>query len=233
MRANESKFPSALLNRCSVWQKTHNLANKGIDKFRRIPVKLPPSSWRDKIMKKIIQQIQTIAIVGSLLVLSGCETPYQPNGLLGGYSDTELAPDLYQIIVRGDDIATMERVQDFALLRASELTIQHGFSYFAIVNQSNATSVSSVTTPGHADTTVQGSGQSSGNVYLNPYGASYSDTSSADVSAHTTYTPPQTHYIYWPKTGLLVKAFQTKPAGFFTFDAAFLQQSLKKKYRIK
>jgi hypothetical protein len=31
----------------------------------------------------------------------------------------------------------------------------------------------------------------------------------------------------------MVRAFQTKPEGFFTFDAAFLQQSLKQKYRIK
>jgi hypothetical protein len=233
MRTNESKFPSALLNRCSVWQKTHNLANKGMDKFRRILVKLPPSSWRDKIMKKVIRQIQTIAIVGSLLILSGCETPYQPNGLLGGYSDTELAPDLYRVNIRGDDIATFERIQDFALLRASELTLQHGFSYFAIINERNAVSVSSVTTPGRADTTVQVNGQNSGNLHLNPNGASYSDMSSAYLNAQTIYTPPQTYHSFSPRTELLVKAFQTKPAGFFTFDASFLQQSLKKKYRIK
>ncbi len=174
-----------------------------------------------------------IAVLSALVVLSGCETPYQPNGLLGGYSDTELAPDLYRVVIRGDDIATFERIQDFALLRASELTLRHGFSYFAIINERNATSVSSVTIPGHADTTVQGNGQNSGNLYLNSNGASYSDTSSAYLNAQTTYTPPQTYHRFSPQTELLVKAFKTKPDGFFTFDAVFLQQSLKQKYRIK
>jgi len=174
-----------------------------------------------------------ILALGAVLVLSGCATGYQSTGLTGGYSDTQLAPDVYRVVFRGNGYTAPERAQDFALLRASELTLQRGFTCFAIIDERHSTSPSSFTTPGHADTTAYGSGYSSGNIYLNPYGGSYSGTSSAYVNAHTTYTPPQTYIFYKPKTGIMVRAFQTKPGDFFTFDATFLQQSLKQKYRIK
>jgi hypothetical protein len=171
--------------------------------------------------------------LGILVVLSGCATGYHSTGFTGGYSDTQLAPDVYRVVFRGNGYTAAERAQDFALLRASELTLQRGFTCFAIIDERDSTAISTFTTPGHADTTAYGTGYSSGNIYLNPYGGTYSGTSSAYVNAHTTYTPPQTYVFYKPRSGILVKAFQTKPAGIFTFDAAFLQQSLKQKYRIK
>ena len=174
-----------------------------------------------------------ILALSAPLVLPGCATGYHSTGFTGGYSDTQLAPDVYRIVFRGNGYTPPERAQDLALLRASELTLQRGFTCFAIVDERHSTSISSFTTPGHADTTAYGTGCSSGNIYLNPYGGSYSGTSSAYVDAHTTYTPPQTYVFYKPQTGILVRAFQTKPEGVSTFDAAFLQQSLKQKYRIK
>jgi type II secretory pathway component PulC len=53
---------------------------------------------------------------------------------------------------------------------------------------------------------------------------------SALVNATTTYTPPQTYIFYKPETGLLIRAFQTKPDAIYTFDAAFLRKSLVGKY---
>jgi hypothetical protein len=99
-----------------------------------------------------MKPINLILALSAMLALSGCVTPYQPDGLLGGYSDIQLAPDVFRVIVHGDNITTTERTEDFALLRASELTLQHGFSYFAIINEQNDASVHSVTEPGHADT---------------------------------------------------------------------------------
>lgn len=168
-----------------------------------------------------------------MVALSGCATSYQSNGLTGGYSDTQLAPDVFRVVFCGNGYTEAERAQDFALLRAAELTLQQGFTCFAVIDEQNSTKTSSFTTPGYANTTATGTGSSSGNIYLNPYGGNYSGTSSAYVNSSTTYTPPQTHVFYKPRTGLLVKAFQTKPEGIFTFDASFLQQSLKKKYRIE
>jgi TPR repeat protein len=134
---------------------------------------------------------------------------------------------------RGNGYTSSERAQDFALLRASELALQHGFAFFAIVDENNSTTVSSFTTPGYSTTRSSGTGSTSGDIYFNPHGASYSGNSSGVVNSSTTYMPPITHHIYRPRTGLLIRGFQTKPDGFFTFDARFLGQSLKAKYGIK
>jgi hypothetical protein len=54
---------------------------------------------------------------------------------LGGYSDTALAPDVYKISFGGNGYTTQERATDFAVLRAAELTLSHGYRYFGIINQ--------------------------------------------------------------------------------------------------
>lgn len=172
-------------------------------------------------------------VIPGAVLISGCATSYQSSGITGGFSDTHYAPDIFRVVFRGNGYTTDERAQDFALLRASALTLQHGFTCFAIVDENNTPSVSSYTTPGHAETTASGTSYDSGNFYFNPNGGSYSGTSSAHVTTSTTYTPPQTYEIYRPHTGLLVRAFVAKPDGIFTFDAAFLQQSLRDKYKIK
>lgn len=234
-RGDESSGP-ALLTSCPTCnfpstrafdrRSVYPIRSDGLPNWQLIALKLC-TAMTLKITANVILALATV------FVLSGCATAYQPNGLGGGYSDTLLAPDVYRIVFRGNGYTPPERAQDFALFRASELTLQHGFTCFAIIDERNSTSTSSFTTPGHANTTAYGSGYSSGSVYLNPYGGTYSGTSTAYVNANTTYTPPQTHVFYKPQTGLLVKAFQTKPDGVFTFDASFLQQSLKEKYRIK
>ena len=57
------------------------------------------------------------------LVLSGCATAYQSNSLTGGYTDTQLAPDVFRVSFSGNAFTSNDRVQDFALLRAAELTL--------------------------------------------------------------------------------------------------------------
>jgi hypothetical protein len=189
---------------------------------------------RKQHMNAALKQI-SLFVAGSALLffLSGCATPYQPSGFGGGYSETQLAPDMFRTTFRGNGYTSAERTQDFAMLRAADLAMAHGFTCFAIIDERDSTDVSSFTTPGHADTTAYGTSDSSGNIYFNPYGASYSGTSSATVNAHTTYTPPQTYYIFKPSSGLLIRCFTVKPDAIYSFDAAFLQQSLRQKYKIK
>ena len=171
-------------------------------------------------------------IIFGVVLITACQTPYKSNGLMGGYSETWYTPDTVRVIFRGNGYTSRERAQDFALLRASELSLQHGFGFFGVIDESDSTAVSSYTTPGYSTTRSVGIGSTSGNIYLNPYGASYSGVSSGVVNSTSTYMPPMTHYIYRPRTGLLIRAFTTKPDGIFTFDAGFLQQSLKSKYAI-
>jgi hypothetical protein len=162
-------------------------------------------------------------LIGCVLqsLLTGCSTPYQSEGFTGGYSHTQLAPDVFRITFRGNAYTSIERTQDLVLLRAADLTLQFGFKYFAIIDESSSTKVSTFTTPGSADT--------SGSVQIYGGQRNYSGT----YSEHTTYIPPQTYFMYKPRSGLLIRCFADKPGGVYTFDAAFLQQSLKQKYKIE
>jgi hypothetical protein len=70
-----------------------------------------------------------ICLSGTSVIL-GCATPYQSSGLTGGYKETKLAPDIARITVEGNGYTSRDRVQDFALLRASEMALQSGYPYF-------------------------------------------------------------------------------------------------------
>jgi hypothetical protein len=73
------------------------------------------------------------------LTFGGCAlagaTEYQVAGPDGGYSELQLAPDLYRIAFQGNAYTSQERVADMALLRAADLTLGQGASHFVVVNQ--------------------------------------------------------------------------------------------------
>jgi hypothetical protein len=151
------------------------------------------------------------------LVLTSCATQYTSSGFAGGYSDTQLAPDAFRITFSGNGFTSSERTQDFALLRAADLTLRHGFRYFAIINSASGGSTSSITLPGQSYTTASATG----------YG------NSVYGSATTTYVPPTNIPIFKPNTGLLIRCFAERPEGGYGFDAQFLSKSLRSKYGIK
>jgi hypothetical protein len=151
------------------------------------------------------------------LISAGCATQYTGRSLAGGYSDTQLAPDAFRITFSGNGFTSSERTQDFALLRAADLTLSHGFRYFAIINSASGGNTSSITLPGQSYTTASATG----------YG------NSVYGSATTTYVPPTNIPIFKPNTGLLIRCFAERPEGGFVFDAQFLSHSLRSKYGMK
>lgn len=162
-------------------------------------------------------RLPSFVLVVALAALCGCATSYKSNGFQGGFSDVQLAPDVFRVTFNGNGYTSGERAQDFAMLRASELALQNGFGFFAIVDANNSVRTQSFTTSGKANTT--------GTVRF--YG------NQANYSEQTTYTPGQTYTFFKPKSGMVVQCFKTKPDGINVFDAAFLQQSLKQAYKIK
>ena len=71
-----------------------------------------------------------------LLVLTACATNYQREGVFSnGYSDFRLKEDTFVVTYRANEHTSPEKVMQFALQRASELTVQNGYRYFAIVDQ--------------------------------------------------------------------------------------------------
>ena len=70
-----------------------------------------------------------------ILLLTSCATPYQSSGATGGYRDLRLAPDLFRVSFSGNGLTSPEMAYDYALLRASDLTMANGYAYFAIVKE--------------------------------------------------------------------------------------------------
>jgi hypothetical protein len=54
----------------------------------------------------------------------------------------------------------------------------------------------------------------------------------AKYNQTTTYTPGQTLTSISPETGLLIRCFKEQPSDIYTFDAAFLENSLRSKYQL-
>lgn len=142
------------------------------------------------------------------VVLSGCATGYKQSGITGGYSETQLSENAFRVAFNGNGYANRERVFDFALLRAAEVAIQHGFRYFVVVDSANDSSLSTYTAPSQTYSTNGAYGQS------------------------TTY-PGQTYLITKPSAVNTIVCFAEKPSNAaMVFDADFLQKSLKLKYGI-
>jgi hypothetical protein len=94
-----------------------------------------------------------ILVAFAAFLLSGCATSYQSNGFTGGYSERQLAPDVFRVAFRGNKYTSPEQAQDFCMLRAAELALQHGFTHLALVDERSSTTAHSFTTAGQATTT--------------------------------------------------------------------------------
>lgn len=160
---------------------------------------------------------QFTAIAALSFVLTACATTYQSSGFTGGFTDTQLAPDLFRVSFSGNAFTSPERVQDFALLRAAELCISNGFKYFAVVDTADQSRTETYVTPSTAQTT--GTATAYGN--------------SATYSGTTTVTPGQVYSFYKPGIGLMVRGFSQKPEDIYSFEADFLVRTLKAKYEIE
>lgn len=67
-----------------------------------------------------------------ILSLSGCATPYQPQGLTGGFSETRLDDTTYQIRFSGNGNTSSDKVWYYWIYRCAELTKSRGYTAFAL-----------------------------------------------------------------------------------------------------
>lgn len=150
-----------------------------------------------------------------LILLAGCATSYQPNGFSGGYSETRLREDIFEVSFRGNGYTSRERAADFTLLRSAELALENGFRYFVIVSSEKDSAVSSYTSPttSHTTATAYGSGR---HVYGN---------------ATTTTYGGDTYYISKPGATNTILCFKEKPANdALVLEAQFVESSIRAKY---
>jgi len=82
----------------------------------------------------IITMLKILPLI-FLLLFSGCAgtsyrkatswTPY-------GYSDTKKSNNTYYITFKASNLTTLEKVEDYTLLRSAEVTIENDYKYFKI-----------------------------------------------------------------------------------------------------
>lgn len=161
-------------------------------------------------MKKIKNGLQAFSLFIILSFISfACATSYQSTGFTGGYSETQLDENVFQVNFKGNGFTSKERSADFALLRCAELASNNGYDYFTIIDAQQYTTNSTYTTPTQTKAKVS--------VYGNTaYGSS------------TTYGG-QTYNISKPSNTNTIICFKEKPEG-FSYNVKFLMHSLKEKY---
>jgi hypothetical protein len=78
--------------------------------------------------------LRTFALAIAAAVLAACQTtpPYAPSAAPGaaGYSETQIEANRFFVTFRAPGGASRSLLQDYALLRAAELTLQHGRDWF-------------------------------------------------------------------------------------------------------
>jgi len=85
--------------------------------------------------------IKGIIILITILLLFSCaqsttyqrKSFYQRESLSFGYSEQKISASSYQISFKGNESTSREQVNDFALLRAAEVTLKNGYQYLTVL----------------------------------------------------------------------------------------------------
>lgn len=80
--------------------------------------------------------IRAVILVACMGLLSACSTSpsvYAPAGDNGyGYSEQRVEQNRYRVSYAGNSATPRERVEDYLLYRAAELTLENGYDYFVM-----------------------------------------------------------------------------------------------------
>ena len=91
-----------------------------------------------------------IRLLGSALLMlclvacAAAPTPYREADGGFGYRDQQLESNRYRVSFAGNSATALDRVQDYALYRAAELTLASGYDYFKVVERGTDTRSSGV-----------------------------------------------------------------------------------------
>jgi len=81
------------------------------------------------------------AVFATLVLVAGCATPYQKMGFGGGYDDFRVTENEFEITFRGNGHTAQEQVSRYVLRRASEVTLQNGYTHFEPMAEQDRTRV--------------------------------------------------------------------------------------------
>ena len=156
-----------------------------------------------------------LGLISVAIIFSSCATAYKKVGFTGGYSETQLGENIFQVSFRGNGYTSRERASDFVLLRSAEVSLENGYQYFIIIEAEKSSHLSTYTTPKTSYTT--------GNVNVSG--------NSATVNATTYSYGGQTYFFSKPSTNNLILCFKEKPeVNGLIFNAEFVKKSIRQKY---
>lgn len=162
-----------------------------------------------------MKRLLGLAAIAAVVV--GCATGYQPAGLAGGFTETQLDSNVWRVSFQGNGYTRGEKVEDFAMLRSAELALQNGFTHFAFLSSKTGGQAIAITAPTTTYTTSNAS----------VYGNNVSGT----ATSHT--YGGGTTFVTAPSAQNLVMMFKGKPnVQGIVYDAQFICQSLGRKYEV-
>ncbi len=88
-----------------------------------------------------MQKIRAIllALILPVVAIGGCATRYGQEGVFNnGYSDFRTASDTFVVTFRANEHTPSEKVFQYALRRAADLALKHGYRYFAVLDQADS-----------------------------------------------------------------------------------------------
>jgi len=162
-----------------------------------------------------------------LFFVCACATPYVKSSPVGGYEETRLGKNIFKVTFSGNGYTSVSRAKDFAILRCAEVALENGYNFFAITDSESSATSMSMYVPGSSTSTYSGvaHGTISGNGAFNATGI---------MTKRTVSSPGVMMNFKRPEIVLMVVAFKEELQGLpGLFDATFVKQSIREKYKIK
>lgn len=156
--------------------------------------------------------MKTMTFFFIIIFLTGCMDQYRKKEYTwgAGHSETQLDRNIFRVTYTGDEFTSEEAAIDFSLLRSAELTIENGYSYFIIIDKNASTKTELFSLPATYQTYSYGSGSATTYAYG---GGTYSSSS--------------------PSSDNTIMMFKEKPSDGISYNAEFVANSIRKKYKIQ
>lgn len=79
--------------------------------------------------------MRPIAILSIVLCLAGCATGRRSQGMSGGYIYSQVGFDAFKLEILGNRRRSIQTAVPFALLYGAQVTLDHGYRYFAVIGR--------------------------------------------------------------------------------------------------
>lgn len=76
-----------------------------------------------------------MALAVLLILITGCATPYQKMGCLGGFEDTHLKDNIYYVNVQTNAFTGQVTAMQYFHRRAKEICLENGYTDYRIFNE--------------------------------------------------------------------------------------------------